>query len=111
MEPAQAAPVLAAFVHGVPHTLRLRAAAPWTCVRLTINGPAGGSWVVVRTVDQWVLGHDDGRDAAAAVTIDQDLAWRLFTKGVSPADALPRVRIDGDRSLGAAVLGTVSIIA
>ena len=48
---------------------------------------------------------------ASVVTLDQDLAWRLFTKAVTPADALARVRIEGDRSLGAVVLDTVSIIA
>jgi hypothetical protein len=58
-----------------------------------------------------VLGQADERPAAATVTVDQDLAWRLFTKAVTPADALPRVRIEGDHSLGAVVLNTVSIIA
>lgn len=109
-DPEQFAPVLAAFVHALPHTLRHRAAAAGTRVRLTISGPAGGQWVTLRTDDGWVLGQDDGQAADATVTVDQDLAWRLFTKGLTPADALPRVHIEGDRSLGV-VLDTVSIIA
>ena len=110
-DPQYVAPVLAAFVHALPHTLRHSGAAPGTRVRLTISGPAGGSWVALRTEDRWALGQADGGPATATVTVDQDLAWRLFTKAVTPADALPRVRIEGDRSLGAVVLNTVSIIA
>ena len=110
-DPTYVAPVLSTFVHALPHTLRHSGAAPGTRVRLTISGPAGGSWVALRTEDRWALGQADGAPAAATVTVDQDLAWRLFTKAVTPADALPRVRIEGDRSLGAVVLDTVSIIA
>jgi uncharacterized protein (TIGR03083 family) len=110
-DPPYVAPVLAAFVHALPHTLRHSEAAPGTRVHLTISGPAGGSWVALRTEDRWALGQADDGPATATVTVDQDLAWRLFTKAVTPADALPRVRIEGDRSLGAVVLNTVSIIA
>ncbi len=110
-EPEHLAPVPAAFVHALPHTLRHRTAAPGTRVRLCISGPAGGDWVALRTEDRWMLGQDDGEAVNATVTVDQDLAWRLFTRGVAPADALPHVRIEGDRSLGMVVLDTVSIIA
>ena len=40
-----------------------------------------------------------------------DLAWRLFTKGVSPEAARTQVRIKGDEGLGARVLELVSIMA
>jgi len=111
MEEEQVAPVLAAFVHAPPHTLRQSTAPPGTRVRLTISGPAGGTWITLRANDRWALGQDDGGRADATVTVDQNLAWRLFTKGVTPSDALPRLRIEGDRFLGEAVLDTVSIIA
>jgi uncharacterized protein (TIGR03083 family) len=110
-DPQYVAPVLAAFVHALPHTLRHSGAVPGTRVRLTIRGPAGGSWVALRMEDRWVLGQADDGPATATVTVDQDLAWRLFTKAVTPADVLPRLRIEGDRALGAVVLDTVSIIA
>ncbi len=111
MEPEHAAAVFAAFVHALPHTLRQQVVPAGTCVQVTISGPAGGTWVVGRTEERWLLGQDQGGPVAATVTIDQDLAWRLFTKGVAPAEALSRVRIKGDRALGTAVLDTVAIIA
>jgi hypothetical protein len=45
------------------------------------------------------------------VTVDQDWAWRLFTKGVDPALARPHLQIDGDETLGAQILTMVSIMA
>ena len=47
----------------------------------------------------------------AAVVIEQDIAWRLFTKGISRHDALTQITITGDRQLGLKVLDMVSIIA
>jgi hypothetical protein len=43
--------------------------------------------------------------------MDQDTAWRLFSKGLSPSEARRRVRMEGDQSLGAGVLGALAIMA
>jgi hypothetical protein len=43
--------------------------------------------------------------------MDQDLAWRLFTKGIDEATVAARAIISGDRSLAESVLRIVSIIA
>jgi uncharacterized protein (TIGR03083 family) len=111
-EPRWFAPVLDTFAHGVPHTLRVLAPPPGTTVRLTVTGEAGGTWDAVRTGEQrWVLADDVSSSPQAIVRIDQDLAWRLFTRGLSPDDARERVTLEGDPALGGRVLETVSIIA
>jgi hypothetical protein len=48
---------------------------------------------------------------AATVTLDQETAWRLFTKGVDPVTARDHAAIVGDEGLGEVVLRTVSILA
>jgi hypothetical protein len=48
---------------------------------------------------------------AATVTLDQETAWRLFTKGIDPATARDRASITGDVRLGEVALRTVSILA
>jgi hypothetical protein len=103
--------VLDAFARALPHTLRTAIAPDGTVVRLAITGEAGGAWTAIREGNRWRPSTDHDRAANATVAIDQDLAWRLFTKGVTPADAERSVRIEGDRSLGAPVLTMVSIIA
>jgi hypothetical protein len=45
------------------------------------------------------------------VQIDQDLAWRLFTKGVPAEASRSAIQIEGDARLGEQVLKLVSIMA
>ena len=40
----------------------------------------------------------------------QEIAWRIFTKGIAAADAVKLVKLDGDRELGLWVLDAVAIV-
>jgi uncharacterized protein (TIGR03083 family) len=107
------APVLETFVHGLPRALQARdaAAAEGTAVRLIVSGEAGGVWVARRQEGTWTLVKDAGQPAAATVTLDQDVAWRLFTKGIAGEEAKRKARIEGDARLADRVFETVSILA
>jgi uncharacterized protein (TIGR03083 family) len=114
-EPRLFLPLLDTLVRALPHTLRDTDAPEGTHVRLDVTGigPAGTppvGWSVVREAGGWSL-FDSAPGSSAGVRMDGDTAWRLFTKGISKANALARVRIEGDRQLGEKVLDTVSIIA
>jgi hypothetical protein len=43
--------------------------------------------------------------------MDQDTAWRLFSKGLGPAEARERVTVEGDQALGSVVLGALAVMA
>ena len=105
------APVLAAFVHALPQTLQPINAPAGVSVQLTITGEAGGSWSAVRTDQGWALTIDATPPPDARVTLDQEIAWRLFTKGLSKTDAAPHTTQEGDLLLANRVLDMVSIIA
>lgn len=105
------APVLATFVRGVPHGFADVEAADGTLVALRITGDAGGEWSLVRSDGAWRLVQPLDADAAASVELDQDAAWRLFTKALTPAGARESAIISGDARLAEQVLRTVSIIA
>jgi hypothetical protein len=109
-EPHLFAPVLDTFVRALPHTFRDVRAAGGTHVKLTIRGDAGGVWSLVQD-GRWSLFRDVPTEPQAAVVMDADAAWRLFTKGISREAALARTEMTGDRSLALKVLDTVSIIA
>jgi hypothetical protein len=47
----------------------------------------------------------------AAARLDQDAAWRLFTKGMSPDAARAHARFDGDVELAAGILRMTCIMA
>ncbi len=45
------------------------------------------------------------------MSIEEGLAWRLFTRGLSPGQGQAHVALSGDQVLGLKVLEMVSIIA
>ena len=105
------APVLETFVRGVSRPLADVAAPARTALKLTITGQAGGEWVALRDDGGWRLGIAPGIAAAASVELDQETAWRLFTKGIAKDEARRTARISGDPVLAEQVLETVSILA
>ena len=73
---------------------------------------AGGEWMAVRQPSGWALRL--GVPAAtpqATATLDQDTAWRLFTRGLTADTAAQAVRVEGDAELAGAVLRMVAILA
>jgi hypothetical protein len=104
-------PVLDTFVRAVPHTFRDTQAVDGTLVALTISGPAGSQWFLRREGENWRLYVNGLRKPHAEVTMDQDVAWRLFTRGLSKDEVRGKVTLVGDTSLGERILDTVSIIA
>ena len=105
------APVLATFVHGLALPLSRIEAPVGAALKLIIAGDAGGTWFARRQERVWDLGLDYSSTPAASVTIDQELAWRLFTRGIDPDKAKRGSIIEGDPLLANAVFDTVSILA
>lgn len=105
------APVLATFVHALPRALRSVVAVDGVRLRLRILGDSGGAWQAVRAAGRWHLCRDEPAAVDATLTMDQDLAWRLFTRGISGTQARPRVSLDGDQRLASSALEMVAIIA
>lgn len=113
-EPRLFAPVLDAFVRALPHTFRKTDAHEGTQVGLTISGDAGGRWILRREDDVWNLyvAEPDDRSAIDADTIiDQDVAWRLFSRGVGIDEARAAASLSGNLALAAKTLEMISVIA
>jgi uncharacterized protein (TIGR03083 family) len=110
-EPRYLAPVLATFVRALPQALSAIAAPDGTAVRLVVTGDAGGEWYGVRLDGRWLLAGAADMPPRATVVIDQEMAWRLWTRGLSKEQIRSRVRSEGDPALTDAVLDMVSILA
>lgn len=104
-------PVLDTFMRALPYTYRRRTAPTGTVVCFTITGDAGGEWSLLRKKKHWALFSGVTETAVSWVHIEQDTAWRLFTKEVSKDTIQDSVLIEGDRSLGSEVFNMVSIMA
>ncbi len=104
-------PVLDCFIRGLPFLYRNVDAPEGTAILLEISGECGGSWFLAREAPGWVLRKNVAGDFASRVTIPQDLAWRLFTKGIDRDTASSQVEIQGDRRLGEKILHLTAIVA
>lgn len=107
-------PVLDAFVRALPHAYRDTAADDGTAVHLRIDGEAGDDWTLRREGGAWRLyaGTDGGgaESATARIALEADLAWRMFTKGITGEAARARARVEGDERLAAPFFGTLSVM-
>jgi hypothetical protein len=110
-QPEYFAPVLDAFVRALPRTYREVHAGEGTLMALTISGESGGRWFVLKERDEWSLYRLIERTPTAEIVIDEDLAWRLFTKGVTRDEARAAATISGDARLALKALDTVSVLA
>jgi uncharacterized protein (TIGR03083 family) len=110
MTPELYYPVLDCFVRGLPHVYRDVDAPEGTVMLLEISGDCGGQWFLVKKSKGWDFVRPAPADFAARVTIPQELAWRLFTKGISRDSARSQIAVEGDRALGEKVLDLVAIV-
>jgi uncharacterized protein (TIGR03083 family) len=103
-------PVLDCFLRGLPHAFREVKAPPGTLLLVEISGDCGGQWFLERGAETWNLVPWSGGPFTAKVIVPQELAWRLFTKGIDRSSARAQLEIDGDRDLGERVLDLTAIV-
>ena len=103
-------PVLDCFVRGLPYVYRGVAAPIGTLLVLEISGECGGQWFLSKASAGWQLVRPTEEACASRVTIPQELAWRVFTKGLDRDAARSQIAVDGDRDLGEKVLQLTAIV-
>lgn len=103
-------PVLDCFVRGLPHAFRGVEANPGTSLLLEISGECGGSWLLCRGAKGWALGKATEAEFLSRVKIPQELAWRVFTKGINRESARAQIEFEGNRELGEQVLQLTAIV-
>ena len=103
-------PVLDCFMRALPFTYRDVAADPGTLLQFHISGDSGGTWFLSRDDSSWRLVPDPRQRATSRVIIPQEIAWRIFTKGIAREAAEAQVHVTGDAEIGLHILGMVSIV-
>ncbi len=104
-------PVLDCFLRALPFAYRGISGKPGTYAQITISGESGGSWYLYRAEETWQLIKKPFGEKASETIIPQEIAWRIFTKGISRESALTQVKVTGEAGLGLHVLDMVSIVA
>ncbi len=104
-------PVLDCFLRALPFTYRNVSARPGTHAQIIVSGECGGSWYLYRAEESWQLAEEPIGEKISETTIPQEIAWRIFTKGIDRESTLSQVRVTGDTKLGQHVLAMISIVA
>ena len=104
-------PVLDAFLRALPFSYRSVEAPEGSTLHVQVTGEAGGDWFLVRNGGAWHLRTAAAESATAVVILPQEMAWRVFTKGISKAAATSQMTFAGDTALGGHLLNTLSVIA
>ena len=104
-------PALATFALGLPRALAASPRPDGTRVRFAVTGAAADSWEIAASDQGWSMVEASDEAPAATVMMSQDAAWRLFTRGLSPAAAREHAVVTGDPDLVERVLRVVSILA
>ncbi|MEV4086442.1 maleylpyruvate isomerase N-terminal domain-containing protein [Nonomuraea fuscirosea] len=109
-QPELMAPVPYLFARALPHTLRTIERPEGTSAELEVLGPAGGRWSAVRRDGRWRLAEAAG-EPVAGVSMDQDVFWRLASRGITVAEARERSTSSGDPELTAAMTTLLAVVA
>lgn len=104
-------PVLDTFMRALPFRYREVAAADGALIKFRITGDAGGAWFLLRRDGKWELASGPAGRLASEVEFSQDIAWRIFTKGIAKEAARPQITATGDRELGLHILNVVAVMA
>ena len=109
MTPELYHPVLDCFMRALPFHYRSMAAPSGTGITIHVSGDCGGDWHLYCS-DTWMLVSEPVGTLVATVSIPQDIAWRLFTKGIAHESAREHVRVTGDAALGHHILSMLAIV-
>jgi len=104
-------PVLDTFMRALPFRYKEVEAEQGTLLRFRITGDAGGVWFLVRRDRGWELAGEPAGRLAAEVEFSQEIAWRIFTKGIAKEAARPQIKVTGDRNLGLHILNVIAVMA
>ena len=110
MTPELYHPVLDCFLRGLPYAFEHSSAEAGTMLLVEISGDCGGRWFLSRGPASWSLVAAPAREFTARVSIPQEIAWRLFTKGIDRDVARAQIAIEGDRELGELALRLTAIV-
>jgi uncharacterized protein (TIGR03083 family) len=103
-------PVLDTFMRALPYHYRNVNCENGKMVQFTVTGECGGNWYLYRDIDDWVLLETVLGEKISETVIPQDIAWRLFTRGIDRKSADKRIECSGNTELGLHVLSMLSIV-
>jgi hypothetical protein len=104
-------PALDTFMRALPFRYKNVGADEGALIKFRITGDAGGVWFLARRDRRWKLAGEPAGQFAAEVEFSQEIAWRIFTKGIAKEAASAQIAVTGDRNLGLHILNAIAVMA
>lgn len=113
MTPELFRPFMQTFFLGLPYLLRNHTAPENAIIEIKVEGTIGLSGYLQYKHQQWNRMNDSqgNNQLYAKTVIPANIAWKLFTKGVSPQEILPMVQLEGNQVLTKQLLNLVAVMA
>jgi uncharacterized protein (TIGR03083 family) len=103
-------PVIDCFLRALPYAYRDVPGKFGALVQFNVSGECGGSWYLFGDGAAWKLAANPIGKKISETTIPQEIAWRIFTKGITRDAAKTQIHVTGDAEIGVHVLKMVSIV-
>ncbi|MFN3850782.1 MAG: maleylpyruvate isomerase N-terminal domain-containing protein [Spirosomataceae bacterium] len=104
-------PHLETSMRALPHHYRNTKAVDGSGIQFSITGEGGGDWFLYFENSKWDLVTKLPQSPISKVTIDGEIAWRMFTKGILRDEAQKRVKIEGNPELGNKIFDMLAVMA
>ncbi len=104
-------PHLQTSMRALPHHYQKIKGEKGALICFQITGPTEARWYLQRLKNKWVLIEANAPSPTCTVVIPGDIAWRIFTKGISQDEAQKRVAISGKTALGEPIFDMLAVMA
>lgn len=104
-------PFLDTSFRALPHHYREVNAEEGDVIQVTVTGENGGDWFLYRSENKWLLVTECKLIPICHIRIALEIAWRLFTKGISRDEAEPFINNVGNELFGNKIFEILAVMA
>lgn len=99
------------FMQALPYHYAHVDAPEGSIISITITNLSKSKWALGKVASGWRFLAFSEEEATTEITISPDIAWRIFTKAIPPAQAYLSAEITGNTRLAKAFFSTVAVMA
>lgn len=104
-------PFIDTLMRGLPHAYRnLHPESPKT-IQVQVESEIGGNWFLSYEEKSWRLTETAVAAPEATLLLPPSIAWKLFTKGLSPQNAEKNCTLSGEKELLYPALNMIAVMA
>lgn len=97
-------------IRGLPHHYRDTTGANGDLIKFVFRGSSNKTWFL-RYANSWKLLTEIDEKPTCEVTIEDEFAWRIFTKGVTKKEAIQKSKITGKQEIGLKIFDMIAVMA